>query len=42
MSDRTGQNAAAEAVPTAADLPVHQAEVLRREVDGFLGAVRAA
>ncbi|MEA2728405.1 MAG: methyl-accepting chemotaxis protein [Acetobacteraceae bacterium] len=43
MSDGLGQNgAAAAAVLTAADLLGHQAGVLRREVDSFLGTVRAA
>ncbi|HEX4365594.1 MAG TPA: methyl-accepting chemotaxis protein [Rhodopila sp.] len=43
MSNGLGENgAAAAAVLTAADLLGHQATVLRREVDGFLGTVRAA
>jgi methyl-accepting chemotaxis protein len=43
MSDGLGENgAAAAAVLTAADLLGQQAGVLRREVDGFLGTVRAA
>jgi methyl-accepting chemotaxis protein len=43
MSDGLGENgAAASAVLKAAELLGHQSGVLRREVDGFLGMVRAA
>lgn len=43
MAAGLGENgAAADAVLTAADLLGHQASVLRREVDSFLGTVRAA
>jgi methyl-accepting chemotaxis protein len=43
MSDGLSENgAAAAAVLSAADLLGQQAGVLRREVDGFLGTVRAA
>ena len=42
MTDGLGENGAAAAVLSAADLLGQQAGVLRREVDSFLGTVRAA
>ena len=42
MTDGLGENGAAAAVLRAADLLGQQAGVLRREVDSFLGTVRAA